>query len=101
MPCHHRMARPQVEGAEEGLDLWSAAGKILDKQSRRSQPTSGDTAVRYEVLRRDSGLTDSVGRLKQRNVDMRFSTGNVISLHRAGSLITVAGEVAMYTYKLH
>jgi hypothetical protein len=33
MHCHHRMARPQVAGAEDGLELWRVAVKILDKQS--------------------------------------------------------------------
>jgi hypothetical protein len=33
-PCHHGMARPQVAGGGDGLQIWRVAGNILNKQSR-------------------------------------------------------------------
>jgi hypothetical protein len=33
-PCHHGMARPQVEAGRDGLQIWSVAADILNNQSR-------------------------------------------------------------------
>jgi hypothetical protein len=34
VPCHHGMARPQVVDEGDGLQIWSIAANILNKQSR-------------------------------------------------------------------
>jgi hypothetical protein len=33
VPCHHGMARPQVAGGGDGLQIWRVAATILNKQS--------------------------------------------------------------------
>jgi hypothetical protein len=32
-PCHHGMARPQVAGGGDDLQVWKVAANILNKQS--------------------------------------------------------------------
>jgi hypothetical protein len=39
-------------------------------------------------------------RHKRKNMDMRFSTWNVRSLYRTGSLMTVSRELSRYTRRL-
>jgi hypothetical protein len=34
VPCHHSMERPQAADAEDGLQIWRVAAKVLNKQSR-------------------------------------------------------------------
>jgi hypothetical protein len=34
VPCHHGMARHQVAGGGNGLQIWRVAANILNKQSR-------------------------------------------------------------------
>jgi hypothetical protein len=34
VPCHHGMARPQVVGGGDGLQIWRVAANILNKQSQ-------------------------------------------------------------------
>jgi hypothetical protein len=34
VPCHHDMARTQVVDGGDGLQIWSRAANILNKQSR-------------------------------------------------------------------
>jgi hypothetical protein len=34
VPCHHGTARPQVANGGEGLQIWTVAANILNKQSR-------------------------------------------------------------------
>jgi hypothetical protein len=34
VPCHHGMARPQVAGGGNGLQIWRVAANTLNKQSR-------------------------------------------------------------------
>jgi len=34
IPCHHNMARSQVAGGGEGLQIWRVAANILNKQSQ-------------------------------------------------------------------
>jgi hypothetical protein len=56
--------------------------------------------IRYEKLHKPRTWTDSLdGRPKRRNMDMIFGTGNVNSLYRAGSLMTVSSELSRY--RLH
>jgi hypothetical protein len=33
VPCHHGMARPQVAGGGDALQVWRVAANILNKQS--------------------------------------------------------------------
>jgi hypothetical protein len=33
-PCHHGMARRQVVGGEDGLQIWGQATNILNKHAR-------------------------------------------------------------------
>jgi hypothetical protein len=43
IPCHHSMARPQVADRGDGLQVWTVASNILNKQSRtadRGWPSS-------------------------------------------------------------
>jgi hypothetical protein len=45
VPLHHDMARPQVSDGGDGLQKWSVAANILNKQSRTAEeggpPTRG------------------------------------------------------------
>jgi hypothetical protein len=34
VPCHHGISRPQVADGGDGLQMWTAAANILNKQSR-------------------------------------------------------------------
>jgi hypothetical protein len=34
VPCHHGMVRPQVADGGDGLQIWSVAANVLNKQSR-------------------------------------------------------------------
>jgi hypothetical protein len=34
VPCHHGTARPHIADGEDGLQIWSVAANILNKQSR-------------------------------------------------------------------
>jgi hypothetical protein len=34
VPCHHGMARPRVADGGVGLQIWSVAANMLNKQSR-------------------------------------------------------------------
>jgi hypothetical protein len=34
VPCHHGMARPQVEDGGDGLRIWWVTANILNKQSQ-------------------------------------------------------------------
>jgi hypothetical protein len=36
-PCHHSMARPRVADGRDGLQLWSVAANILNKQPDKRQ----------------------------------------------------------------
>jgi hypothetical protein len=35
--CHHGVGRPQVADGEGGLQIWSVAANILNKQSRTAE----------------------------------------------------------------
>jgi hypothetical protein len=45
VPCHHGMARPQISGGGNALQLWTIAANILNKQSQTA----------------DKGLSSSLG----------------------------------------
>jgi hypothetical protein len=56
--------------------------------------------VCYKMIHGVSGFMDSLEQPQQRKMDMRFGTRNVGSLYRAGSLTTVAREIARYKLDL-
>jgi hypothetical protein len=38
--CHQNMARPHIMSGKHGLDLWTAAANIINKQSRTAEKGS-------------------------------------------------------------
>jgi hypothetical protein len=105
-PCHHGMAHPRVADGGYGLQILRAAANVLNKQSGTAEYdwiwslggdwelfTSKDQHVTkcYTWLRAGNGLLE---RYRQRKTDMNYGTWNVRSVYRAGSLTTVASELA-------
>jgi hypothetical protein len=100
-PSYHNMARSQVADGGDGLQIWRVAANILNKQSRTadkgwSSPKKGHIVTK--CFTRPWTWTDSLNkRAKVRKMDIRFGTWNVRNLYRAGSLITVATEIARFS----
>ena len=87
--CHHNMAHPKVsDGEMASIYVWQVAANILNK------PIGGGYFTRSRTW------TDPLVCCKQWKRDMKFSTWNVRSLCRLGTLVTVARELARYRLNL-
>ena len=85
---------------EERPPVWRVTANILNKQSRTENKGWSSILGLREVVTTNHpnnwpcreteacalGLTDLWVRRKQREMDMRFCTSNVMSLYRSGSL---------------
>jgi hypothetical protein len=60
-PCHHSMARPRLADGRDGLQLWSLAVNILNKQSRT----------------KDKGLSSSLGVGRGANNPSSYKTNSL------------------------
>ena len=99
---------------EEWPSIWWVAANILNKQSRTADkrwssslgvgevPTTPHlkTDLVTKRIQLSWAWTDTSVQIKQWKRDTRFGTWNVRSLYRAGSIATVAGELAWYKLDL-
>jgi hypothetical protein len=112
-PCPPQHGASSGCGWRNGLQLWRVAANILNKQPWRndkrwsSSLRVGRGAFHHKnkfvtnIHKDTRTLTDSLDiRPKQRNMDMRSGLWNVRSLYRAGSVMTVSRELAIYKLDL-
>jgi hypothetical protein len=94
----------------EGFQIRRAAANILNKQSQATKQVGsssfgswawgftphGKIKLVTECCKGHMTWTDSLERLKLNKIDMRFGTWNISSFYRAGSLRTVARQLAKH-----
>jgi hypothetical protein len=113
--CHHGSACPLVADGADGLWVWKVAANILNKQSRTADSGWPSSLVVGRGTKRPTRKTfgfftkrtlvprtrtDSLAWPKDWNIEMRFGTWNVRSLHRTGALKTAARQSGKYKLDL-
>jgi hypothetical protein len=110
-PYHHDMSRPRVADGRYGLQIWRVSANILNKHSRTTDndwfsslgdgrgannSSPGEKKKRFVMNCYYTGpqaWTHSLERPRQCKTYTRFGNWNIGSLHRAGSMKTVASDL--------
>jgi hypothetical protein len=104
------MAHPQAADGG-GLQVWIVAANVSNKQLWTGDKGRSSSVGLTDPHRKKISVTkfykgpqtwmDSLNKRHElMKMDMRFGTWNVRSLHRAGSLMTVASEISKYKLDL-